>query len=191
MLLGKGPALEFLPVPPGDHLSAGRLDDPAHFPMFFHGVVIDDLPGLVLVSHDALSFLPVMPLGQLLNVHFQKSSLDHLFHAIPAEDIDRFSSPYTLPAAGANQLASTGPLRLLPAALGPALSGLAPSAPWRRPGPAAPADGNFRPALLYDVLQEFVPRLRDGPAVLFMMSDGQAPPLRFVPELPIMVRSAP
>ena len=126
-----------------------------------------------------------------MKVHLQKSNLDHFFHTVPTKDIDRPGSPHTLLAAGAYQLPCAGPLRLLFAALGPALSGLAPSASRRRPNPTAPANGNFRPALFHDVLQELVPRLRDGPPICGMMADYQPPPLRFVPDLPVLVRPAP
>ena len=189
MFLGKGPALELLAVPSGNHLSTGRLDNPAGFPVFFHKVKIDDLSGIVLVSH-ILSFLPVKPLGQLLNMHFQKSSFNHFFHAVPTEDVDRLGCPYALLTAGTNQFPCAGPLRLLPAVFGSALSGLASAIFRRSPGPAVPVNTDFRPALLNDVFQELVSRLCNGPAVFFVMLNNQSPPFCFVPEFSVVVHSA-
>lgn len=74
MLLRKSPALALLPVPPGNDLAAGCLYQITHLVMLYDAVIIDGLPLLIDGFH-ILPFLPVQPIGQLLNLHFQIISL--------------------------------------------------------------------------------------------------------------------
>lgn len=74
MFLGKSPALALLPVSSGDGLAAGRLYLISDFVVFDNAVVIDHMALAVDCFH-VLSFLPVQPIGQLLNLHFQIVSL--------------------------------------------------------------------------------------------------------------------
>ena len=68
VFLGKSPALALLPISAGDGLPAGRLNLIPYLVMFCDAVVIDRLSLPVDCFH-VLSFLPVQPIGQLLNLH--------------------------------------------------------------------------------------------------------------------------
>ena len=51
VLLGERPAFQLLPVPPGQHLPAGRFHDVPDFSPLLHDVVVHGLPGLVYHPH--------------------------------------------------------------------------------------------------------------------------------------------
>lgn len=55
-----------------------------HFAVFRHAVVINGLSLLIYAFH-VLSFLPVQPVGQLLNIHFQSVVFCSSFNQILIE----------------------------------------------------------------------------------------------------------
>lgn len=81
MFLGECPAFPLLPVTALQRLPACRLYLITDFPVFRHAVIIDRLPLLVYTFHE-LPFLPVQPVGQLLNMHFQRAVFCSSFNQI-------------------------------------------------------------------------------------------------------------
>ena len=133
-------------------------------------------------------FLPVKPVGQLFES--VPSNFLHLFVAVHAHDSDGLCGSNAVPAAGANQLSGAALLRRL-RSLSAWVSRLAPAVAWWRPDAAAPVDLYLVPALLDDIFDSLFRGLRDRPAVFLVVLDAQAPPLRFLLKLSVVVASAP
>lgn len=116
----------------------------------------------------------------------------HFLHAVPANDIDCLCGSDAVPAARANIFPCAAPLRrcrCCRVSCSAAARLAACAGRWCVSTAAIHAD--FRPALPDDVIYQLLARLRDSPAVCWVMLYHQPPPLRFVAEMLVVVGVPP